>query len=101
MALQRMTSPAFWSRWAVVVDGQRIGTVEKRGSSSLWYAHGQDGSLQGSFLPTRADAVKLVEEVAESRVPEGEYDPDACEVCGSRKRNEQGELLHYEEDCFK
>lgn len=25
----------------------------------------------------------------------------ACEVCGSLERNADGELLHYEEDCFK
>ena len=34
-------------------------------------------------------------------VPEGVYDPEACEICGSRNRDAEGELLHYEEDCFK
>lgn len=33
-------------------------------------------------------------------LPVKQHHPDACEVCGSIKRD-QGELLHYEEDCFK
>jgi hypothetical protein len=24
-----------------------------------------------------------------------------CEVCGSIKRDENGQLLHFDEDCFK
>jgi hypothetical protein len=29
------------------------------------------------------------------------WEGEMCEVCGSRSINGKGELLHYEEDCFK
>lgn len=60
--LEKQTAPPFWTRWAVVVDGQRIGTVERKGMSSGWYAYGRDGRSLGSWVTTRAAAVARVED---------------------------------------
>lgn len=59
--LEKMVAPPFWTRWAVVADGNRLGTVEKRGMGSGWYAHGRDGNMLGPALRTRARAIEVVE----------------------------------------
>lgn len=53
MKLQRLESPAYWSRWAV----EGLGTIEKRGGFALWTALDSRGQIVKTMCRTRADAV--------------------------------------------
>lgn len=62
MKLTREVAPAYWTRWAVHnADGERLGTVEKRGGfSSGWHTLDASGHLVASMSRTRADAIDVL-----------------------------------------
>lgn len=65
-------------------------------STTVYYRPSSGGTSTYTDRSRFADVVKEV-----LCLPVGQHHPDACEVCGSIKLDTDGELLHYEEDCFK
>lgn len=58
--LKRALAPRHWIRWVVISEGQLIGTVEKRGMGSGWYAHDREGSMLAPPQRYRSEAIKML-----------------------------------------
>lgn len=57
--LHRLDAPAYWTRWAVEVDGTTIGYVERRGGFAPWTVRDADWRRIGG-QSKRADAIELL-----------------------------------------
>ena len=57
--LVRLDAPAYWTRWAVEVDGTTIGYVERRGGFAPWTVRDADWRRIGG-QSKRADAIELL-----------------------------------------